>query len=82
MSSLRAARRRPLQLLATAAMLVLALYLVSVAMSGDGASYGHYAGRRGGGADAEIDSAWAAALSAGAEVIAHAAAPRRAASAR
>jgi hypothetical protein len=67
-----AVRRRPLQLLSAAALLVLALYLLSVASRGIG---GRYAGRAGA---AQADSAWAAALSAGAEAVRHASAPRRA----
>lgn len=79
---LRAARRRPLQLLSAAALLLLALYLLSAAWRSSGASP---SGRHGGGRDDsrgaydEADSAWAAALSAGAEAVRHSSAPRRAA---
>ena len=79
---LRTARRRPLQVLSAAALLLLALYLLSVAVRGSGVPSARYAGREGSSGAGEADSAWAAALSAGAEAVRHASAPRRAVSAR
>jgi hypothetical protein len=74
---MRVARRRPLDLVAAAALLCVALYLLlAAARGGRGA---HTAFRGSGGAEFMIDaSSWHAALSAGAETVRHASAPRRA----
>ena len=78
---MRATRRRPLDLVAFAALLSVALYLVLAVSRGSGT---HAARRSFSGAHADfIDaSAWNAALSAGAEAVRHASAPRRAMSVR
>ena len=73
---MRLARRRPLDLVAAAALLCVAMYtLLTAARGGRGA---HAPRLSGGGADAIDASAWHAALSLGAEAVRHASAPRRA----
>ena len=74
---LRVARRRPLHLVAAAALLCVALYMLLAAARGPRSA--HAPGRAGPTSADSIDAnAWHAALSAGAETVRHASAPRRA----
>jgi hypothetical protein len=81
-STLRAARRRAVSLVAGAALLALLLFLLNSAARGSGGAGSHAREWRGNRAyspgDAIDASAWTAALSAGAEAVRHASAPRRA----